>query len=428
MDPLSTTLSGVTAAIQATKLLKNTVTRFKDRDKTLARLQDVVEDLSNILDVLRGTVDSGVSTALLEGPVSRCNQVCRDFATAMQAFGGKSKMGFRDWTKMEFMKGDINEFMDTLAGYKATISVGLGTITMQTSRLSHKVLEEYNEIIQDTIYNLEVHLRRIDEKLALFFAESRESAGTSGTNVNLRDERAVTEQCLRICQDARSYVESLADQGESLKHQSSPASADDRQSPFEAQLLTRRALDENRDTLSQTIGRIQERLTSMATSGTPESDRGFLQLQGELKTSKQCLALCKMASDQVAHQKVYRVGELVADGDSDQVVITTLADLFDVGKASSTNGSAQWIGSFSDETVRHVSTDRYSSRFGALVTSGVGDSIMRSTSNSRGDNSSLARGAGRAGQPAPLDTVQRRPSPNEMRKRATEADSEKECQ
>lgn len=130
MDPLSTTLSGVTAAIQATKLLKNTVTRFKDRDKTLARLQDVVEDLSNILDVLRGTVDSGVSTALLEGPVSRCNQVCRDFATAMQAFGGKSKMGFRDWTKMEFMKGDINEFMDTLAGYKATISVGLGTITM----------------------------------------------------------------------------------------------------------------------------------------------------------------------------------------------------------------------------------------------------------------------------------------------------------
>lgn len=290
------------------------------------------------------------------------------------------------------------------------------------------MLEEYNEIIQDTIYNLEVHLRRIDEKLALFFAESRESAGTSGTNVNLRDERAVTEQCLRICQDARSYVESLADQGESLKHQSSPASADDRQSPFEAQLLTRRALDENRDTLSQTIGRIQERLTSMATSGTPESDRGFLQLQGELKTSKQCLALCKMASDQVAHQKVYRVGELVADGDSDQVVITTLADLFDVGKASSTNGSAQWIGSFSDETVRHVSTDRYSSRFGALVTSGVGDSIMRSTSNSRGDNSSLARGAGRAGQPAPLDTVQRRPSPNEMRKRATEADSEKECQ
>lgn len=134
MDPLSITGFGVatvTAAIQSIKSLKNTVTRFKDRDKILARLRHELEDLSNILDVLIGADESGVSTqALLEGPVSRCNQVCREFDTAMQAFGGKSKMGFRDWTKMEFMKGDINEFMDTLAGYKATISVSLGTITM----------------------------------------------------------------------------------------------------------------------------------------------------------------------------------------------------------------------------------------------------------------------------------------------------------
>ncbi|KAH7019640.1 hypothetical protein EDB80DRAFT_632766 [Ilyonectria destructans] len=429
MDPLSITVSGlaiVTAAIQTTKSLKNTVTRYKDRDKTLARLQHVLEDQSNILDVLEGAVDSGVLDALLEGPVSRCNQVCREFDTAMQAFAGKSKMGFRDWTKMEFMKGDINEFMDTLAGYKATISVSLGTITMQTSRLSHKVLEEYNEMIQDTAYNLNVHLQRIDEKLALFVTESRESASASDTNVDLRDEKAVTEQCLRICQDARSYIESLADQEESLKDQSPPAPVDNGQSPFEAQLLARRALGENRDILSQTIGRLQERLESMATSGTPKSDRGFLQLQGELQTSKQCLELCKTASDQVAHQKVYIVGEIVADGDSDQVVITTLADLFDVRKATSTNRSAQWIGSVSDETARQVSADRYGSKFGALVTSGAGDSIMRSTSNTRGVNSSLARGAGKAGQPAPLDTVQKRPSPNEMRRRATEDGGEKE--
>lgn len=283
-------------------------------------------------------------------------------------------------------------------------------------------------MIQDTAYNLNVHLQRIDEKLALFVAESRESASASDTNVDLRDERAVTEQCLRICQDARSYIESLADQEESLKHQSLPVSVNDGQSPFEAQLLARKALGENRDILSQTIGRLQERLESMATSGTPKSDRGFLQLQGELQTSKQCLELCKTASDQVAHQKVYCVGEIVADGDSDQVVITTLADLFDIRKATSTNRSAQWIGSLSDETARQVSADRYSSRFGASVTSGAVDSIMRSTSNTRGVNSSLARGTGKAGQSAPLDTVQRKPSPNEMRRRATEDGGEKERQ
>lgn len=134
MDPGSITgigLAIVPLALQSIKSLKDIVTRYKGRDNTLARLYHVLDDLDNILVVLEQAVDSEASMrALLEGPVSRCNLLCREFETAMQAFGGKSKMGFRDWTKMEFMKGDINEFMDRLAGYKATISVGLGIITM----------------------------------------------------------------------------------------------------------------------------------------------------------------------------------------------------------------------------------------------------------------------------------------------------------
>jgi hypothetical protein len=38
---------------------------------------------------------------------------------------------------------------------------------------------------------------------------------------------------------------------------------------------------------------------------------------------------------------VTRIGEVVADGDSDQVVVTTLADLFDIKKAISRDSSAQ---------------------------------------------------------------------------------------
>ncbi|KAK7592171.1 hypothetical protein V3481_006796 [Fusarium oxysporum f. sp. vasinfectum] len=362
MDPGSIAgigLAIVPLAIQSIKSLRNTVTRYKGRDKTLARLYHVLEDLDNVLEVLERAVDSEASTrALLEGPVSRCNLLCREFETAMQAFGGTSKMGFRDWTKMEFMTGDINEFMDTLAGYKATISVGLGIITMQTSRLSHKVFEEYNEMIQDTVYSLNMNLQRLDEKMGLLVRESK-STSASDTSIDLRGERVVTEQCLRICQDASSYIESLADREESLKDQLFSASVADSE--------------------------LQERLESMATSATPKSDPVYLQLQGDLQTSKQCLELCKNASEQVANQKVYTVGEMVADGDSDQVVITTLADLFDVRKVSSTNRSAQWIGSLSDETARQVSKDRYSSRFDAVATNGAGDGIstMSSASNAR---------------------------------------------
>ncbi|KAF4957167.1 hypothetical protein FSARC_11376 [Fusarium sarcochroum] len=431
MDPASIAgigLAIVPLAIQSIKSLKNTVTRYKGRDKTLARLYHVLEDLDSILEALERAVASEASArALLEGPVSRCNLLCREFETAMQAFGGTSKMGFRDWTKMEFMKGDVNEFMDRLAGYKATISVGLGTITMQTSKLSHKVLEEYNEMIQDTVYSLNINLQRLDGKMDLIIQGSR-SASASDKSVDLEDERAVTEQCLRICQDASSYIGSLADQEEFLKDQLVSAPVAGSQEPFEAQLLTRRALNESRDNIAQTVGRLQERLESMTTSGTPKSDLGYQQLQGDLRTSKQCLELCKKASEQVANQKVYTVGEMVADCDSDQVVITTLADLFDVKKASSTNGSAQWIGSLSEETAQQISSDRYSSRFGAVVTSGTSNivSSMPSTSNTREVNSTLAGRPGKAGQSAAQEAVQRRPSPNEMRKRAAENSDEKE--
>lgn len=133
-DPLSITaslLAVTTAAIQSTKSLYETVRRFKERDKTLRRLQDELGDLTNILDSLAQVMNTEQSMlTLLQGPIERCSQVCGEFEQSMEVFRVKSKTGFRDWTKMEFMRGDINEFIDTIAGYKSTISVGLGTITM----------------------------------------------------------------------------------------------------------------------------------------------------------------------------------------------------------------------------------------------------------------------------------------------------------
>jgi hypothetical protein len=133
-DPLSITaslLAVITAAVQSTRSLYDTVQRFRDRNKTLRRLEDELGDLTNILDSLTQGVGAEESMlTLLQGPIERCSQVCREFERSMEVFSGRSKPGFRDWTKMEFMRGDINEFIDTIAGYKSTISVGVGTITM----------------------------------------------------------------------------------------------------------------------------------------------------------------------------------------------------------------------------------------------------------------------------------------------------------
>ena len=134
MDPLSISASVLTiiaATITTIKTLNETVGRYEGRDKTLARLQDGLNGLISILMSLEEAADNETPIlALLKDPISRCAQVSREFEDAMKKFGAKSKSGLKDWKKMEFMRGNINEFIDTLADYKSTITIGLGTINM----------------------------------------------------------------------------------------------------------------------------------------------------------------------------------------------------------------------------------------------------------------------------------------------------------
>ncbi|KAL3482906.1 hypothetical protein BJX62DRAFT_221049 [Aspergillus germanicus] len=422
-DPVSITasvLAIITAAIQSTNTLKEIVRRFKERNKTLRRLQDELEDLSKILNLLKSAVDTDASVlALLEGPVDRCSKLCREFEDSIKTFAAKSKTGFRDWTKMEFKRGDINEFIDTLAGYKSTISVGLGTITMHTSKVSQKVLEEYIEMIQDTSYSLKEHLQRIDEKLAELTPENTENSGGS---IDLKDERAVTAQCLRICEDARSYIESLTDQEATLRENSPQNLANEAAvgHEFEAQRLTRQALDENQKSFADIIVHLQKRLEVLVINGNPEDKDERLRLQEDLNISKQCLEVCQVASD-ISNQKIFRVGEVIADGESDQVAVTTLADLFDVKKARSTGNSAQLVGSMEPRELQQLVEKRYSSRFGTSnggsdqVKAGAADSqfvneIRRSTNtfSPRVDHDE------QSSRSSPKSST---PSPNEVRKR-----------
>ncbi|GAB1316431.1 hypothetical protein MFIFM68171_06641 [Madurella fahalii] len=423
-DPLSISASVVavvTAAIQSTKSLTATVKRYKDRDKTLNRLQHELEDLTNVLSSLRDAATSDTSVLnLLEGPVDRCSQVCREFEDAMEKFSGKSKTGLRDWAKLEFMRGDINDFMDTLANYKATIMVAVGTITMHHSKLSSEVLESYGEMIKDTAYNLELRLQRIETYIA--------TQGTTSLDrsIDLEDEREVTRQCLRICEDARSYLESLQNRPPFSRQASTPKPASTVQSQFDAEVLTSQALNESRGKVIETINRLQECLASVTSNHGPERERQMAQLLEDINISKQCLEVCEIASDQVKHRKIHTVGEVVANDDTDQVVITTLADLFDVRKVLAKDRSAQLVGSMMDETVQRVSRDRYSSRFGA-VTGNLGHVQTDITASSstlgiwedstrRQDHTSKQR------PPAKAELRQNRPTPNEVRKRTAEGE------
>lgn len=148
-DPLSVVgpvLAVATAAIQSTRSLKEAVGRYKTRDINLRRLLNEIEDAEKTLSALRDLLEAANShptpdvnisiAALLREPIERYSEICSNFEHAMEPFSKISKTGFLDWAKMEFMRGDLNQFLDTVAGYKATISAGLGVLTMLVSSIA----------------------------------------------------------------------------------------------------------------------------------------------------------------------------------------------------------------------------------------------------------------------------------------------------
>lgn len=224
--------------------------------------------------------------------------------------------------------------------------------------MSREALEEYNEMIQNTVHDLNVHLQRVDRKLQDF-----PMSGFSSPAIDLTSEKEVTKQCLQICEDAKQYLD-LTRKSSVLE---APEATDDQhQESFQAQLLARQALDEQRNSFATTISHIRNRLDSLIRENDPNDHLERSRLLNDISASKQCLELCKVASE-VSSQKVYRLGEVIADGNSDQVVANTLADLFDVKKAISKDSSAQLLVHTSGEDLRFLAEKRYGSRFGAFA-------------------------------------------------------------
>ena len=277
-------------------------------------------------------------------------------------------------------------------------------------------------MIEDTAYNLEMRLQRIDEKITSL-ATDRQTL-LEDSSVDLQDEKAVTLQCLRICERASSYIKSLQDKQPALQRETPQHSAGYVLNQFEAQLLTQKSLNENRDNLLETIGRLRERLESITSNGGPDDNSETLRLQEEINTQKQCLEVCKEATAQVSRQKIHIIGEVIAEDDCDQVVVTTLADLFSVGKVKAMRRSAQLVGSMQADVLRDMSKDRYGSRFGTMADSlenaqldaaAESPPTFRTRKADRSPTkSNQARKDERSAGP---NTTYDRPSPNEVRRR-----------
>lgn len=258
-----------------------------------------------------------------------------------------------------------------------------------------------------------MQLQRINEKFTHLPATEPDSIGT-----DLKNERAVIESCIRVCEDAMHYLASLSDRERerytrALADHARNDESSGKLDPFQTHRQTRKLLDDHRDSFAREIGRLQERLADLSNDSEPSQTDERARLQREIEILEKSLDVCKLASGEVNRQRIHNFGEVLADGDSDQVVVTTWAELFTIGKAVSKDSSAQLIGSMTDDSLVQLSKDRYGSRFAAAELSHV--DVGTPATQKKVDETRLSGQAHMPVQPS-------RAVSNEARRRAADID------
>lgn len=167
-------------------------------------------------------------------------------------------------------------------------------------------------------------------------------------------------------------------------------------------------------TLLGVIDNLGERLQSLVKNKSIGNDHERLRLQEDLDMSKKCLQVCKVASE-ISYQKIQRIGEAVAEDSSDQVVVTTSADLFDLKVALSKGHSAQLVGILTPENFNYMADKRYDGRSGVSLDHSV--QSQSSISSSQRDKQSITPRVGRDGRSMGSEARRDKPNSNEVRKR-----------
>lgn len=136
-DPISAAagiLALITFGVQATSSLFQTIKDFKRATSTVRQLSEELDALRTVLQSLKETIEETDSDFVdLKIPLSQCAKACQNFESLIARNAGisaRAKATFQDWAKLKYHGDDINGFKETIAGYKATISIALCSVNL----------------------------------------------------------------------------------------------------------------------------------------------------------------------------------------------------------------------------------------------------------------------------------------------------------
>lgn len=122
-----------TFAVQSAKALYDLIKSLHSYPNSVKHLQTELYGLVIALERVQNiTCDDKVRAEL--DPILKASHIAclglRDVINKCTSHSGGRQPNLHDWMRMKFLGGDINEFKETLAGYKSTITIIVTSMSM----------------------------------------------------------------------------------------------------------------------------------------------------------------------------------------------------------------------------------------------------------------------------------------------------------
>jgi hypothetical protein len=238
------------------------------------------------------------------------------------------------------------------------------------TKTTKNVIDEYNELIEDTKCDLGLHLRSIEQRLVSLSSGEMESINVQ----RMEEERESTQQGLEICDQFAAYIEQM--RSTSLEKMTraptfsemGPSHIGHNNIPWLilSQTLTaaEREIINSRLRLlqhQQERGRprlLQPRESLLQDDKTDDQKDS----QEEADNIKETLNFIDRVSEETSNNRTNHFEDITTGDRSTQAVVSTLKDLISARRITSGSESLQVLGQMSDDSLQHMLRGRDSTR------------------------------------------------------------------
>lgn len=138
-DPLSIATGVLTLAgfaLSSSVQLYNIINGLQSQNRKTRALQSELGALKTVLESLFETINSSepdVDFSALRTPLEQCGEACKNYSELIAKFTKHTKStrsSVRDWFKQQYLWGDVTDFKEMIAAYKATITIAIVNVNL----------------------------------------------------------------------------------------------------------------------------------------------------------------------------------------------------------------------------------------------------------------------------------------------------------